>query len=392
MYIELQQMDNTLKRSANVETVSEESRVEVLKRYQILDTPPEEPFDHLVKLATQFFNLPISSLSFIDTESAFVKALAGAEGRRKVPRGKTLCSLALQSDDVLVLEDLSNIDPCLFIDPVFIAELGFKFYAGAPLITRDGFRIGTLCVIGAEKRTFSLHEAEILKSLAGIAMDEIELRLKGLVEAEKTIEDLTRRIEEFQSNQSVIDSAPIAMGILRGEELIIESANEKILEVWGKTNAVIGMPISVGLPELEGQDHFLELMDRVLTTGVPYYGNEECAVLLRNHVMENVYFNFVYQPLTDASGQVDSIMIVATEITDQIIARQKMEENEKQLAAQLVEQLATNEVLAHTVEDMATANIKIKHIHDALQINYNNLKNTVTELIKTEPRLGDLFR
>jgi PAS domain-containing protein len=391
--MELQQMDNTLKRSTKLAADNEESRMEVLKRYEILDTPPEEPFDNLVKLATKFFNLPISALSFIDTENAFVKAIAGGGPgvKRKVARTNTLCTLAMESPDVLVMEDLTNIDPCLFVDPVFIAELGFKFYAGAPLVTRDGFRIGTLCVIGSEKRTFTLHEAELLKGLARIAMDEIELRLKGLAEAENKIENLTRQIEDIQNNLEFFDKAPVAIGVLRGEELIIGSANERILEVWGRNNEVIGHSMKAVFPELEGQ-HFFELMDGVLSTGVPYYGNEECAVLMRNHVMENVYFNFVYQPLQNEAGQVDSIMIVATEITDQIMARQRIEVSEQKLSSQLVEQMATNEVLSQTVEDLATANSKIKKIHDTLQVNYNNLKYTVTELIKSEPRLGDLFR
>lgn len=383
-------MDKSLNSDIKIFDHKEQERVDALKRYQILDTAPERSFDNLVKLATQFFNLPISSISFIDTENAFVKAITGVERVSQVPRSSTLCSLALESDDVLVFEDVRNLDPCLFVDAVFIAELGFKFYAGAPIITHDGFRIGTLCIIGSEIREFTLREAELLKSLARIAMDEIELRLTGMAEADLKISSMTKQIQDTFNNQLFIAKAPIAIGVLSGANMVIELANEKILEVWGKTEEVLGKPISVALPELEGQ-YFLGIMDEVYDTGVPYYGREECATLLRNEVLEDVYFNFVYEPLKDAAGKVINIMIVATEITDQIVAKKALELNEQQLKGDLMEEMNANQALSQTIKELDSANSHIKNIHDELTINYNNLKNVVEELIRKEPRLGDLL-
>lgn len=383
-------MDKSLNSDIKIFNQKEQERVSALKRYQILDTAPERSFDNLVKLATQFFNLPIASISFIDTENAFIKAISGVKRTPVVPRSSTLCSLALESNDVLVFEDVRNLDPCLFVDPVFIAELGFKFYAGAPLITHDGFRIGTLCVIGSEERNFTLREAELLKSLARIAMDEIELRLTGMVEADAKISSMTKQMQDNFNNHLFIAKAPIAIGVLTGPNMVIEVANEKILEVWGKTEEVLGKPIRVALPELEGQ-YFLGIMDEVYHTGVPYYGSEECATLLRNEVLEDVYFNFVYEPLKDAAGKVISIMIVATEITDQIITKKALELNEQQLKGDLMEEITANQVLSQTIKELDFANSHIKNIHEEMTINYNNLKNMVEELIKKEPRLGDLL-
>lgn len=309
---------------------SEQRRVEALQRYQIIDTPPERSFDNLGKLATQFFNLPVAMISFIDTENVFLKTAIGIDVAKTIPRSNSLCSITLTKNELTVFENIPVIEHCFPPDGPSAAEYGFKFYAGTPLVTRTGFSIGVICIMGMETRTFSAKEEEILKNLAVVVMDEIELRLQGKLEAEK---DLLTAIHQAQlnfNNQSLIAHAPVAIGILTGRELTIEIANKKILEVWGRTDAVIGKTMKDAFPELGGQP-FFQIFDDVFTSGKPFYGNELSASLVRNGMLEDVYFNFVYQPLKDASGATASIMIVATEITEQIKARKLLEDSEKQL-------------------------------------------------------------
>jgi hypothetical protein len=165
-------------------------RVEALQRYQILGTSPEKSFDNISNLAALFFDLPVALINFVDTESVFVKTTFNIKGADvSTPRGSSLCSLAMLSKDVTVFETLPSADPCLLTNSIFAAELGFKFYAGAPLITHDGFSIGTICVMGYEQRTFSDKEKEMLRNMAKIVMDEIEMRLKGIYENEQEILD-----------------------------------------------------------------------------------------------------------------------------------------------------------------------------------------------------------
>lgn len=305
-------------------------RVEALKRYQILNTPPEQSFDNIARLATQIFDLPVSLISFIDTENVFLKSNMGVEEIRNSPRSNSICAMALGKDEVTVVEDIPKMDQHLLADPLLVAEMGFKFYAGAPLITYDGFTIGTICVIGREARTFTEKETLMLKGLARIVMDEIELRLRGIFDAEKKVIDAARIAQQNFNNESLIANAPMAIGILRGRELIVELANPRILEVWGKSEAVIGKPLKEALPELEGQA-FLQILDQVFTTGVPYYGEEVCVLLIRKGHLEDVYFNFVYQPLQDDEGMTSSIMIVATEVTEEMKARQVLQNHKLQL-------------------------------------------------------------
>ncbi|MBD1392711.1 PAS domain-containing sensor histidine kinase [Mucilaginibacter glaciei] len=133
-----------------------------------------------------------------------------------------------------------------------------------------------------------------------------------------------------QSFHNLMAQAPVAISVLRGSDMVIESANKMMLEVWGKPAAVIGKPLIQGLPELKGQP-FFDLLQNVYTTGNPYYGYESKILLIRNGIGERCYFNFVYQAIVEANGAISGIMVIATEVTGQVIARRQMEDAEERL-------------------------------------------------------------
>jgi PAS domain S-box-containing protein len=331
-------MENTL--GTNTIQADDHQRVEVLKSFNILHTPPEKSFNNIAKLSAQFFDLPIAFISFVDTDHIFIKAAVGLGTTvNNTPRTESLCTVAILNDKITVIDDFEHIDPCLGADPVFIAELGFKFYAAAPITTPDGFRIGTVTVVGFEPRKFSEKDALILEHMATIVMDEIVLRVKGIKEAEQNLLDAVDQAKRNFSSKSLLAEAPVAIAVLSGRELAIQVANHKILEVWGKTDEIIGKPLKVALPELKTQP-FLKILDDVFTTGIPFYGKELSAYLFRNNVLEEVFFNFVYQPMKDSSGQTVNIMIVATDITDEIKARKLLESTGRQLEGMVMNSTA----------------------------------------------------
>lgn len=125
-----------------------------------------------------------------------------------------------------------------------------------------------------------------------------------------------------------IEEAPVAIGVLHGRGLIVETANHKILEVWGKTADIIGLPLSVAIPELDGQP-FQDILDNVFTTNTPFYANEISAILEHDGEMKEIFFNVVYQPVTGLDGVVSDILIVAADITEQVKARKSIEESEQ---------------------------------------------------------------
>lgn len=133
-----------------------------------------------------------------------------------------------------------------------------------------------------------------------------------------------------QNFSDLIAQAPVAIGVLRGFELVIELANEQMLQVWGKGREVIGMPLSQGLPEIVGQP-FISILQGVYDTGVTYYGYEASVFLVRNNVKGQYYFNFVYQPITAPGEGITGIMVIATDVTEQVNSRRKLQDAEERL-------------------------------------------------------------
>jgi two-component system sensor histidine kinase VicK len=140
-----------------------------------------------------------------------------------------------------------------------------------------------------------------------------------------------RLLEQSEARfKYLIKEAPVAIGVFSGRELIIESANEMILHIWGKTASIVGQPLAIALPELEGQP-FLQLLDDVFTTGEAFYGNEVLALLKNEIEMKEFFLNFVYQPIKNEHGKTTDIIVVATDVTEQVAARKKVERTEESL-------------------------------------------------------------
>jgi len=137
------------------------------------------------------------------------------------------------------------------------------------------------------------------------------------------------RISEGNLSRLILQ-APVAIGYFKGRELIVDSANEKMLKLWGKDLTIIGQPLYLALPELKGQP-FLQLLDDVFTSGVAFLGNELKAVLEHNGELQDMFFDFVYQPLKDANGNSTGIIVVANNVTENVRARKQVEQSEDRL-------------------------------------------------------------
>jgi PAS domain S-box-containing protein len=145
------------------------------------------------------------------------------------------------------------------------------------------------------------------------------------VKAEKR-EDAIRGIE---AAYNFFMNAPVIIGFVKGPDYVIELANEGLLEVWGKTDDVIGKPLMQAIPELEEQG-FKALLDKVCATGEPFYANEFPITLNRHGREEVIYFNFVYKPYheNNKDGRVTGVFSVGHDVTVQVLARQKVAESE----------------------------------------------------------------
>ncbi|WP_461450315.1 ATP-binding protein [Mucilaginibacter sp.] len=191
--------------SLNLIPENEPERVAALHCYQILNTPAEPEFDNLVKLAKTIFKVPVAHISFLDTDFEFVKAITGLEGVKQVPREDSLCNLAIQQNEVTIIED-ALLEPALVGNSAVVGPLGLRFYAGAPIINTNGYIIGTICLIDFSPRTLSDHELEILQHMANVTMDQVELRLSN-IEKTKKQQSINEELNTSQEHlQRILDT------------------------------------------------------------------------------------------------------------------------------------------------------------------------------------------
>jgi sigma-B regulation protein RsbU (phosphoserine phosphatase) len=153
----------------------EADRLAAVRRYDVLDTPPDGAFERITALAARHFGVPISIVSIVDTDRIWFKSHHGVDVD-EIGRDPGLCASAILQDGPWVVENAAT-DPRTLANPLVAGELGLRFYAGAPLRTRDGFNLGTLCVIDQKPRDFTEEQAGTLADMAAVVMDELELRL-----------------------------------------------------------------------------------------------------------------------------------------------------------------------------------------------------------------------
>lgn len=165
----------------------EAERLAALRRYEILDTPPEPAFDRIVRLASYVLGTPISLVSLIDESRQWFKARQGLEAEQ-TPRSMAFCAHAILDDDVLVVPD-ARADRRFADNPLVVGEPNIRFYAGAPLRTPEGHRLGTLCVIDRKPRTLDDEKRALLADLSALVVDELELRRVNQVLGDMAMRD-----------------------------------------------------------------------------------------------------------------------------------------------------------------------------------------------------------
>jgi hypothetical protein len=153
---------------------NEPQRLAALQAYQVSGDAPF--FDEFVRLTGKLFQVPIALVSLVEADTVWFRGNSGLEAPERVPRGVSLCSAAILSDDATVFEDLSR-QPCTLVDPTAVEALGLRFYAGYPLQTPMGEAVGTLCVIDREPRAFTFDEAALLQQLAAVALQLLDVQV-----------------------------------------------------------------------------------------------------------------------------------------------------------------------------------------------------------------------
>jgi PAS domain S-box-containing protein len=415
-------------------------RLQDLRAYQILYTAAEEAFDNLTQLMAEVFETPMVFMSLVDEDTVFYKSQVGKFGRDRADRSLSLCSISILSDKPTVFEDTQT-ESSLVNNTLVWSKGGIRFYAGAPLITNKGHRIGSVCVVDTRPRTFSAQKEKLLVRFAKVFMHEIEVRLAAieLVQSRESQKKLLQLVEnsadlmavlkldgtpsyinragkqllsvesdqtsalplpfvpepiqaqalqtgrwsgviavdQSQTDQpvpvhsqvvriddpatgkplglgavmrdlrpelaaqrsllsseqrfrAIVEQAPLALGVLKGRDMVIDLGNERLFDVWGKDKSILGLPLIDALPEISDQP-LLGLLEGVYDTGKPFFGKGVPTKLIRHGRLEDVYFDFTYTPLRDDSHDVTGVMVMASEVTLQVLAQQRIIDSQLQV-------------------------------------------------------------
>ncbi|MBC7587134.1 MAG: GAF domain-containing sensor histidine kinase [Chitinophagaceae bacterium] len=204
---------------------NEEERLEELYRFEILDTPYEEEFDDVVKLASQICGASISTITLMDSTRRWFKAQIGIEGREYERDGSFCAHLIGTSAEIFEVPDATKNE--MFKQSSFVVnEPNIRFYAGVPLVSSNGFKLGTLCVIDTKPKSLNDHQIFALKILGQQIIKQLELRISN-----KQLNKQSNRLKQQAELQNKIISV-IAHDVrnpVASLKNIIELTNSDIL-------------------------------------------------------------------------------------------------------------------------------------------------------------------
>ncbi|PTY01364.1 hypothetical protein DB346_13610 [Verrucomicrobia bacterium LW23] len=186
---------STPKLPQSIHPSNEGARIMALRRYEILDTPPDDAFDAITQVVASVLDVPIAIVSLVDTDRIWFKSHHGIDVQQ-IGRDPGLCASVILNDAPLVLPD-ARLNPYTVANPLVAGDMGLRFYAGVPLVTHDGFRIGSLCAVDLRPREITQKQLEILRNMGDVVMDQMELRIASR-KVHQLNQDLARAKERIE--------------------------------------------------------------------------------------------------------------------------------------------------------------------------------------------------
>jgi signal transduction histidine kinase/PAS domain-containing protein len=239
------------------------------------------------------------------------------------------CGTAAYTKQTVVVENLAN-DPLWQGYREQALQYGLQACWSAPLIAKNGVVLGTFALYYRRTCKPTRDDLQIMQFAIHTAIVAIEQEHAEQARGHQQEQDLlTQTRLEGQFLYNLFMQAPAIIAVLRGPEHRYELANPRYMQIIGQERSIIGKSIRDALPELTGQGIF-ELLDRVYQTGEAFTGSEILTKLDKtgNGELEEVYFNFVYQPAYDNQRNIGGILVHAVDVTEQVKARQKAEKSQ----------------------------------------------------------------
>jgi hypothetical protein len=178
---------------------NEARRLKVLWQYEVLDSVPEEIFDDLTELAARICEAPIALISLVDEDRQWFKSRVGIT-MKETSRDVSFCAHAIAQPDLFIIPDATK-DERFARNPIVVSEPKIRFYAGAPLVTPDGYALGTLCVVDKVPRQLRHDQQQALRILARHVVSQLELRRRSreLADVRAESEKLKAQLEQART-------------------------------------------------------------------------------------------------------------------------------------------------------------------------------------------------
>jgi len=236
-------------------SIEENRRQAALESLGILDTPNEERFDRLARIAQQYFKVPIVLITFLDGERQWYKSHIGVT-ETEGPHAMSICSHTIEEDRILYLSDTSK-DPQFRDHPYVTGPPHIRFYAGAPLRTPDGYRIGTLCIVDTEPRKLSEVELQVFRDIAEAVEHEVSQSDKAAIYA----------THQASRANAILDTISDALFTL-DENGELRTCNQAVESVFGYT---IGEILQKNINDLLASSYkFRAHPDEIATTSTKW--------------------------------------------------------------------------------------------------------------------------
>ncbi len=207
--------------------LDEEKRLARLHSYNILDSLDEHEYDQVALLVSEICETPMANISFVDRDRQWFKAVVGLEDR-ETSRDIAFCSHTILGNDILTVEDALE-DKRFADNPLVVENPGIRFYAGMPLVTPDGYRLGALCAIDTQPRKLTESQSKALKVLSNHIVTLLELRRRNR-ELEE-LSDLKTRLLAIIGHDIRSPLANVSSAVsLLGKESLSDSETREIME------------------------------------------------------------------------------------------------------------------------------------------------------------------
>lgn len=317
---------------------NESDRLSALRGYAILDTLPEKQFDDITRLASLICETPITLISLLDESRQWFKSSLGLEVT-ETPREFSFCQFSIMQDDIFEVSN-SHEDERFSNNPYVLGDPHISFYAGAPLITPEGHKMGTLCVIDSVPKKLTDAQREALKILANEVVINLELRK----ERAKLEEERKHALDAQELLLAFLDNAP-SFATLRDKDQRYLLADKKSLANMNKTAEVaVGMHIrDVAQPDIV--ERLIEDDKRILSTLKPEVKDYEIPDKDGTRHYQRHLF-----PVFDADHNVYGVGTVTNDITDQ-----KLLERQIRLTSERFQSIFFNSPISISISDLKTS-------------------------------------